>query len=66
MSRDEEVEIAIDKVVRDVPEKDNAMLVEKDGREVWVPYSQISKVTREGANVTLRMSTWIAKQKDFV
>lgn len=50
-------------------ETDNAILVEIDGNDVWIPKSQInadSQVNGEGDVGTLVISEWIATKKNLI
>jgi hypothetical protein len=45
---------------------DKALLVEVEGREIWIPQSQVdddSEVYEEGQTGTLIVSDWIADEK---
>jgi hypothetical protein len=51
-------------------------IVTEDGEVVWLPKSQIERITRDGKDFeptpygaetfTIRMTAWIAKQKGFI
>jgi len=47
--------------VRIVRETDRALLVEQDGRQVWIPLSQI--VDRDGESVTI--PGWLAEEREL-
>lgn len=52
-----------------IRETDAALLVDVDGKEVWIPKSQIdddSEVYKAGTDGTLIVSEWIAKEKRLV
>ena len=45
-------------------ETDAALLLETpDGEEVWLPFSQIDRITRGKDFDSLEVSTWIAEKK---
>ena len=47
-------------------ETDNAILLRtdgEDGEDVWIPFSQIEEIHRDGNRARVVMSAWIAKQK---
>lgn len=47
-------------------ETDAALLLEtKDGREVWLPFSQVEYIKRGKDFDSLDISDWIAEKKDL-
>lgn len=52
-----------------IRETDSALLCRIDGKDVWIPKSQIaddSEVYESGTEGTLVVSQWIAEQKNLV
>lgn len=48
-------------------ETDNAVKVSENGEAVWIPLSQISKITRHpGGTASITMSRWIADKKGLL
>jgi len=60
----ESVRITVQKIIH---EGENAMLVDVDGDEVWIPLSQIDEIHRDELPFPqLVVTRWIAKQKGLV
>ena len=46
-------------------ETDNAVLIECDGEEYWIPFSQVEEMTKgaNGRESSITITQWIADQK---
>ena len=63
-TRDSEyVEIVYDEEVRETV---HARLLRIDGRDVWLPKSQIDDVATDGENGTVSIPEWLAIEKELV
>lgn len=67
----EQVRVDIVEVVRDEPKSENAMLIrvyvdKLRTINVWVPYSQIHSIHKNGDAPYLMVTPWIAKKKGFM
>lgn len=49
-------------------ETDSAILIEVDDEQIWLPFSQIERITRypNGAVCDIVMSAWIARAKNLI
>lgn len=61
MSRPNEVEIEC----RFLRETENAVLIEVEDEQVWIPLSQVSEM-HKGSRGSIVMSQWIANQKGLI
>ena len=65
MSARSSVEITIARIAHETVD---AMLVEtQDGREVWLPFSQVDKIERRPGNgiVKILVADWLARKEDL-
>lgn len=60
MSRDDAVDIEVAEILR---RTDEAVLVEYDGEEVWIPQSQVLEIHPDDDPPRLRITRWIAQKK---
>ena len=55
------IQIEVDEVVY---ETDDAVLVRYEGEDVWIPLSQVSRITR-GKQAAVWIPQWLADKKGF-
>lgn len=56
------------KAVEEMADTGAALLIRVDGEQVWIPYSQIEKVTRYPGSkkVDVLMTAWIAQKRGLI
>lgn len=65
MSRYDNVEIEVEKLIRQTA---NAALCLIDGEECWLPWSQInedSEITKDGDSGSVYIPRWLAEEKEL-
>ena len=63
MPRDDGVDVDVARIVR---RTENAILVEYDGEEVWLPQSQVLEIHPDDDPPRLRITRWIADKKGML
>ena len=60
----EEVDITFGTIVKETYAA--ILLRTTGGQQVWVPLSQVSRITRIDGGPVVRMTAWIAREKGFI
>jgi len=63
MDDDEWAEVSVDKVVA---ETELALLVRIDGKDIWLPKSQLDDWPDVGDEGGLLIKTWLAEEKELI
>jgi hypothetical protein len=57
-----DIQIEVDEIVH---ETDSAVLVKYEGEDVWIPLSQVSRMSRGKQSSAIWIPQWLADKKGF-